>query len=198
MEGRVKKRLLLIDTETGGLDATRHPILSLAALVLDCEGQVIDQMYTLIFDPRTMDAEESALKINGLSVEKIVAEGLYPAQAISRLVEMLRRHDMVCENTLVGHNVAFDAGFLKRLWDVAGATQESFDILFSHRKICTQSAALLLEQAGIINPGGSSLDALTKYFGISLDRASGHNALHDARATAELFECLLVRLREGV
>jgi len=194
----MKKRLLLIDTETGGLDATRHPILSLAALVLDCEGQVLDQTYTLIFDPRTMDAEESALKINGLSVEKIVAEGLYPAQAISRLVEMLRRHDMVESVTLVGHNVAFDAGFLKRLWDVAGATQESFDILFSHRKICTQSAALLLEQAGVIAPGGSSLDALVQYFGITLNREQGHNALNDALATAELFECLLARCREGV
>lgn len=193
-------RLLLIDTETGGLDPYTDAILSLAALVLNYDGQVIDEMYTLIYDPhswRNMFVQDSALKINGLTREKVAREGVTPLHAVGMLSQMLNSHDMLKKITLAGHNVAFDEAFLKQLWLDAGCIFE-FGERFSHRKLCTQGAAMLLDQAGVIKPKGHGLDDLCEYFGVKLNREGGHNALNDAKATAEVLQHLMRRSREGL
>jgi DNA polymerase-3 subunit epsilon len=174
---------MIVDTETGGLDPSQHSILSIAALVWH-EGAVIDEMYTLIAEPEIV-AEAGALKVNKLTIEQVQDEGVSPYTAVVALRSMLLKHDMRTDVRLAGHNVAFDVGFLKRLLRLAGE-EAMYRKMFSYRSLCTQTGALLLEQAGVIDlPGGSaSLDALVKLWTIKLDRSEGHNALADAYATA--------------
>ena len=181
-----KRKLLIIDTETGGLDPAVQCILSIAAVVWS-GGSVEDHYYTLIAEPEIV-AEPGALKVNKLTVEQVQAEGVSPFDAFHGLHAMLQKHDMRSDVRLAGHNVAFDVGFLKRLFRLVGKTDKDYGKLFSYRSLCTQTGALLLEQAGRIDlPGGSaSLDALVKLWAIKLDRTDGHNALADAFATAEV------------
>jgi len=197
----VKGRLLLIDTETGGLDPAVHSILSIAALVLNYDGQVVDQYYALINEGEEnagfITATEGALKVNGLSVERCEQEGLHPRGVVRELLGMLLANGMEKGCTLVGHNVAFDRDFLRRLFAKAYAT-ELFDTTFSHRMLCTQSGAGLLDQAGVIQLSSTSLDAVCKYFDIPLERVAGHHALTDARATAEVFRRLMLAARDGI
>lgn len=191
---RQRRKLLIIDTETGGLDPGQHSILSLAAIVWH-DGAVEDHYYTLIAEPEIV-AEAGALKVNKLTVEQVQAEGVSPYTAFAALQSMLQKHDMRTDVRLAGHNVAFDVGFLKRLLRLAGA-EDKYRRLFSYRSLCTQTGALLLEQAGRIDlPGGSaSLDALVKLWSIKLDRTEGHNALADAYATAEVLKKELVLMQ---
>jgi len=178
-----KRKLLIIDTETGGLDPAVQSILSIAAVVWN-DGGIEDHYYTLVAEPEIV-AEEGALKVNKLTVAQVQDEGVSPLAAFHGLQSMLQKHDMRTDVRLVGHNVAFDVGFLKRLLRLAGQ-EAAYRKMFSYRSLCTQTGALLLEQAGRIDlPGGSaSLDALVKLWAIKLDRTDGHNALADAFATA--------------
>jgi DNA polymerase-3 subunit epsilon len=194
----MKGRLLLIDTETGGLDASRHSILSLAALVLNYDGQIIDEMYTLINEGELLVTEQSALKVNGLTVERVREEGVTPLYAVGMLFEMLKTHDMIEGVTIVAHNAKFDFEFLKRLFRVAGINESVFNLWFTHRTICTQAGAGLLVQAGVVKADSTSLDSLCAAAKITIDRSNGHNALLDATATAHLFQWLLRRCQEGL
>ena len=132
-------------------------------------------------------AETTALKVNKLTIEQVRAEGVTPHAALAAIRLMLQKNDMRSDVRIVGHNVAFDIGYLKRLFRLAGE-EPAYRKLFSYRSLCTQAGALLLEQAGRIDlPGGSaSLDALVKLWAVKLDRVEGHNALADAYATAEV------------
>lgn len=205
----MKDKLLLIDTETGGLDPSRHCILSMAALVLNYDGTVIDQMYTLIDEKKRVapvgalafyswrEIEDQALAVNGLTRERIQAEGVNTLMATEMLLDMLTMHDMRSGVTIVAHNARFDTDFLRSLFSLAGVGPE-YDKRFSHRTICTQAVALFMEQAGMLRLESSSLDGLCKRFGVNLDREGGHNALNDALATAEVFQHLMRRCREGL
>ena len=195
----MKGRLLLIDTETGGLDPNVHSILSIAALVLNYDGQVIDEFYRLVNEAEDgfIMATEEALKINGLTKEQCQDKGVHPRTVVRELLQLLAEHDMTESVTLVGHNVGFDRGFLKRLF-AKGFAADVFDDVFSHRMICTQSGAGLLDQAGVIRLTSTSLDGVCKFFGITLDRSNGHHAMTDARATAEVFHRLMLAARDGI
>ena len=179
----MKGKVVFIDTETGGLDASKNSILSFAAVILH-NGSISDSMYCLVREPE-INAEPSAMAINKLDLEVVATEGLTPAEAVFKLKNFLLRNDIRSKAQFAAHNAPFDIAFTKRMFSLAG---ESYDKVFSYRPLCTQTGALLLELAGRISlPGGSaSLDNLVKFFKVDLDRTAGHNALNDAIAGAKV------------
>jgi DNA polymerase-3 subunit epsilon len=181
----MKRKLAVIDVETGGLDVTKHSILTIAVLIWN-DGAIEDEYYTMVSEP-TIVADEGALKVNGLTVEQVKDEGVSPLQAVNAITAMLQKHDMRRDVRIVAHNASFDVSFVKRLWALAG---RDFAKTFSYRALCTMTGALLLEQAERIKlPGGSAaLDSLVKNWSITLDRSEGHNALADAYACAEVLK----------
>jgi DNA polymerase III epsilon subunit-like protein len=188
-----KRKLLVCDCETGGLDPNVNAIISIAALIYN-GGAVEDEFYAVINENDGGLIEDGALKVNGFTRGRIEEEGSTPLEVVNLIDAMLAKHDMRGRITVCAHNAAFDMGFLRRLWGRAG---RDFSKRFSYRALCTQTGALLLEQAGRINlPAGSaSLDNLTKFWNISLDRSSGHNALDDALGCAAVLKKELEMLR---
>lgn len=194
----MKRKLLVVDCETGGLDANVNAILSVGALVFH-QGAIEDRFYSIIDegDPSRGGGkiDDAALKVNGFTHKRIQEEGRSPIEVVNLIEALMQKHDMRGRITIVAHNAAFDMGFMKRLWARAG---KDFNKQFSYRALCTQTGALLLEQAGRLQlPGGSaSLDSLTKLWGIDLDRGDGtHNALDDAVACALVLKRQLEMLR---
>lgn len=180
------KKILIVDTETGGLDASAHSILSIAAVVFQ-DGAVVDQYYAIVNEGEVIITDKAALGVNGLTIERVRAEGVSPIQAVNAIRAMISKNSMRGRVTIAAHNAPFDVAFMRRLWRLAGA---DFDAQFSYRSLCTATGALMLDFAGRISlPGGSaSLDNLVKYFGIKLDREGGHDALKDVLATAEVLK----------
>jgi len=194
----VKRKVLVVDVETGGLDPAINAILSVGALVFH-QGAIEDRFYSIVNegDPQQGGGkvDPEALKVNGFTHTRIQGEGRSPVEVVNAIEAMLAKNDMRGRITIVAHNAAFDMGFMKRLWARAG---KDFNKRFSYRALCTQTGALLLEQAGRLQlPGGSaSLDSLTKLWGINLDRGDGlHNALDDAEACALVLKRQLEMLR---
>jgi len=182
------RKLLVIDTETGGLDANTNSLISLAAIVYN-DGVEEAQFHEIIYD-RDGVLDEDALKLNGFTWNQIVQFGENPPSAVQRLRSFLMRHEMYGKITLAGHNLPFDVAFLKRLYRLAG---DKFDDQFYHGGLDTKSIALALEQAGRITIASSSLKDVATAYGVLPWRE--HDALADARATARVLKLMIDSLR---
>lgn len=181
------QRLLIIDTETGGLDPIRHSILSLGATVWE-EGHQIAEIELLIAEDEII-ADDEALAINRIDTQQLKLDGLSPKDAIARLEVFILEHfndnDQV---SIAGHNVGFDVGFLKRLYRLAG---RSYKKRFSHRLLDTASIMGFLRIAGMLPIENSGLEAGLKYFGVEVHKEVRHSALGDAKATAALLSAMI-------
>jgi len=183
----MSETLLVIDTETGGLDSTRHSILSIGAVVYR-RGQLGDKI-ELIISEQNLSVEDDAMRVNKIDVQSLSKVGFTPQIAVAKFEDFLSSHFEPSRRiTLVGHNVSFDIGFLKRLYRLAGA---DFERRFSHRSIDTASILSYLRLAGKITLSKSGLDAALVHFGVEVRAERRHTALVDAEATAELLDALI-------
>lgn len=191
-----QRKLLIIDTETGGLDPQEHSILTLGAVVWN-DGGIDDEILLEIAEPEII-ATAGALKVNGIDLDRLRETGDTPLMAVQKLKVFLQKNGFFKAAHLGGHNVAaFDWGFVRRLFRLAG---EPIEKTLHYRMLDTMTLALALEQAGRLPTMRSmGLDALCTHFGI-LIRAGGkdapHNALEDARATAKLLTRMLDMIRK--
>ena len=191
-----QRKLLIIDTETGGLDPQEHSILTLGAVVWH-NGAIDDEILLEIAEPEIRACKE-ALDVNGIDPVLHAQMGIDPLTCVNHLKGFLLKNDMLGRRRkvhLAGHNfAAFDIGFVKRLYRLAG---EDYEKLYSYRLLDTQALALALDQAGRMpNLRSTGLTELCEYFHIPLNRSTVHNALEDARATAKLLTRMLDMIRK--
>jgi DNA polymerase-3 subunit epsilon len=178
-------RLLFIDTETGGLDPDKHSLLSLAMVVWE-DSEIIDSKEILINDG-ILSVTDEALSINKINLKKHKVEAISSSRAMDEILSFIGKHfPKQGEITLAGHNVHFDAAFLKRFFS---ANNKKFSEYFSHRMIDTSSILHYLYLAGRIKQKAVSSDKAFALFDIQVE--GRHTALGDAVATAKLFTKLL-------
>ena len=96
----------------------------------------------------------------------------------------------VTAEVLAGHNVHFDAAFLRTFFALNNKDYSKF---FSHRMIDTSSILHYLHLAGRLKQKATSSDQAFGLFDIQVE--GRHTALGDAVATAELFTELLNLIR---
>ena len=188
----MKRKLLVIDFETGGLNPETDALCSLAAVVLN-EGFIDEVYYSLIRD-HDGNLDPEAMAVNGLLPQEL-ARAKNAAEVVEDLEQMFLRHDMRLPRRIVltGHNVLFDIGFMKRLYRLAGA---EFDVRFERRYCDTMAAGHVLEQAGRLDfQGPPSLDNLCRTLGVPLNREGGHHSKEDAVATAKCWSKMVAMMR---
>lgn len=179
--------ILIVDTETGGLDATKHSILSIAFTSFVKDNI---ELY-LVINEGEIFATEHALSVNGLTFEQIEKEGLSPKDAITKIDQYLNNEALDVTDTkfmLGGHNIGFDVSFMRRLAQQADCP-EWFDNNFSHKTIDTVSIARFLTMVGKLPVNNGSSQALFEHFHI--EPAQYHNALEDARSTKLLLQKMI-------
>jgi len=158
----------VVDFETTGLDPSTDRILQVAALVVDADGAVVDSFDTIVKPQNPDEFENSAAHVNGISDEQVLS-GMPLKEALERVWSMSRGR------WFTAHNARFDIGFLHAESARVGIedTLETWiDTLALARSIDTEHTRR------------HSLSALCEHYGIERERA--HEALSDARATAEL------------
>lgn len=177
--------LLIVDTETGGVDPREFSVLSLAAVVWR-GGRIEGEFDVFIAEPE-LKSEPEAMAINRIDLGWLRRHGVPPAEAVERFHAFLRANlggtPADKKISLVGHNVNFDVGFLRRLYSFTGHRYEDY---FSHRVMDTASIIRFLILAGKLPLENASLSAALEFFGIKVEKWERHTALADARATAEL------------
>ena len=201
-------RLLIIDTETGGLDADNDAILEIAGLVWQRvpggpisggPGRVLGRFRYAVDDPAGNVSNE-ALAIN--KIDMATHKGLDPKIIVPHIENFIET--VYYENgaykpkadfgvVLCGHNVGFDVDFMQRLYLLSGRTvkgrNSDWEKTFSHRLLDTCGIVRYLVLAGVLPLKGASSDEVFGYFDLTPDKR--HTALADAEATGLLLNRLI-------
>lgn len=159
-----RAKYAVLDFETGGTNADRNALCSVALVRVDENLEEVDRYYTLIIDLPGKVIEDEALNINGLTRAQIQAEGKPWAEVFEEIKARLNG----C--IPVAHNAQFDYRFLKqRGLDVGDA-------------ICT------MELAWKVWPSQKAKLNLVYQRMYGREFEGAHNSLFDVLATIELMK----------
>lgn len=186
-------KLLWIDTETGGLEPSRHSLLSLGLVATLPEGgQAVTEV---LFRHPTYEVDAEAMAVNRIDLVRHHQQAREPQEAVRAIEAFLTAHLAGPEKIhFAGHNVAFDLGFLMPF--LRRHAPHLVD-RFSHRTLDTMSLALALQQAGLLPQGSMGLSALLEHYGIHHPPQLRHTALGDASATERLYHRMIADFRLG-
>jgi DNA polymerase-3 subunit alpha (Gram-positive type) len=171
-----KQNLVFIDIETTGPNCMRHEIIEIGAVITTPELKVIEKFGFKIKPTHIEDADLVALKVNKYSEKE-----WQDAEDLDKVMKLILKKAQGC--IMVGHNVAFDAGFLDCTFNKLGLINT-----MHYHKIDTMSVAWAkLHREPDLDH--FSLRELCLRFGITNKKA--HSGLSDAYATFELYKKLM-------
>ena len=176
--------IVVLDTETGGLNPDTTSILSFGACLL--EDPTVRTEVFIAESPYCVEA--GARKVNGIDLVKHDAMAFPPVSAWNKIKMFLRQGGVT---GVAGHNVAFDLGYMRRLHRLAG-DETPFDKIVGRRPLDTMIIAAFLKQTGRLPEEQKlGLTDLLAFYGIERDGA--HTALGDAVATAALLNTMIAQ-----
>jgi DNA polymerase-3 subunit epsilon/ATP-dependent DNA helicase DinG len=160
--------LVALDIETTGLDPSADAIIEIAAVKFNHKR--IEAEWSTLINPR-MSISAFITRLTGITNSMVMHAPLL----INVLPDLVT---FVGDLPVVGHNVAFDLGFLNK----AGALRQNLSI------DTYELAAVLMPTASRYN-----LSALGQQLGIL--QPATHRALDDTRATHAVYQALLEKAR---
>ncbi|TBR38850.1 MULTISPECIES: ribonuclease T [Dyella] len=197
MAGRMAERFrgflpVVVDVETGGFDAERDALLEIAAITLDMDADGylrprpavsahVEPFPGANIDPR-------ALEVTGIDPDNPLRGALDERLALDHIFKAVReamRHADCQRAILVGHNSAFDLGFLNAAVRRVGHKRNPFHP-FSSFDTATLSGLAF---------GQTVLSKAVQASGHVFDTREAHSAIYDAERTAELFCTIVNRWR---
>ena len=173
--------ILVLDTETTGLDPVADSIIDIAAILLDPETLAERKVFRSAVRP-TSPINEGARRVHGLT-----AEALATAPSVEEVVRSLAG-STPASAILCGHNVAFDVGFLQHAF-----RRSAIEWPFDYHYLDTWTIAFFVLGARAVKAPGYSLSNLCSLFGIP--REAKHSALEDARAVCAILRHLYAFVR---
>lgn len=180
-------RILMCDGETGGLDCTKHSLMSWGMLVGDLEsGEILETYESYIKLPSVDDyvCHPKALEVNQLTPELCFNEGNTPDVVRDKMLDMYIQHGCT---KIGGHNWPFDEGFAcAALFD--GMTRAEFQRTFTYHVIDTLPILRLIEGHKNLAKG-VRLEHAAKTLKISasdITKGRAHDALTDIVVTFRL------------
>ncbi|MGH8139060.1 MAG: ribonuclease T [Steroidobacteraceae bacterium] len=185
---------VVVDVETGGFHCATDALLEIAAVLIDMEPDgtlkrgVTHSFHVKPFEGSRLDP--AALSITGIDPFHPLRPALPEKDALGRIFREIRHavHACSCKRAiLVGHNAAFDLGFLNAAVTRAEVKRNPF-----HPFSCFDTATL----AGAAL-GQTVLAKALAVAGLEWDPSSAHSASYDAERTADIFCLICNRLRNS-
>lgn len=175
---------VVIDVETGGFDANRNALLEIAAvpIQMDEDGKVYaEETWHAHVEPFPgARIEEAALEFNGIVPDHPFRFAKPEREVLEEMfgyVRQVRKAANCTRAILVGHNAAFDLGFMNAAIKRCQYKRNPF-----HQFSCFDTVSL----AGLAY-GQTVLARACQAAGIDFDHNEAHSARYDAERTAELF-----------
>lgn len=179
---------VVVDIETAGFNAKKNPLLEIAAVIVepDASGllQITEKHSSNIIPFKHSELDEAALKFNGIDPYHPFRMAVDEADALAKIFAPIRKavkRNQCTRAILVGHNPAFDIGFLNAAIERCRIKRSPF-----HPFSSFDTATL----GGLVY-GQTVLAKIAEVAEISWDNEKAHSALYDAEKTAELF-CMMV------
>lgn len=185
---------VVIDIESGGFHAATDALLEIAAVFIEVDESgtlrrgATHNYHVQPFEGARLDP--ASLSVTGIDPHHPLRPAIPERDALQRVFREVRHavRGYGCRRAiLVGHNAAFDLGFLNAAVARAQVKRNPF-----HPFSCFDTATL----AGAALGQTVLAKALT-VAGLEWDAGSAHNARYDAERSADLFCLVCNRLRES-
>lgn len=184
---------VVVDVETGGFDAEHDALLEIAAvpLTMDADGylQLQPTVSTHVEPFPGANLDPRSLEITGIDPDNPLRGALAERQALDHIFKVVREAVGAagCQRAiLVGHNAAFDLGFLNQAVRRCAHKRNPF-----HPFSCFDTVSF-----GGLAYGQTVLSKAVLAAGLSFDSREAHSAVYDAERTAELFCSVVNRWRQ--
>ena len=189
MAGRFRGFLpVVVDVETGGFNSKTDALLEVAAVLVDFgDGGVLTRGQTIRYHVKPFEGanmEPASLAVNGIDPHHPLRPAIDERDALQRIFREIRQavRDNGCSRAvLVGHNAAFDLGFINEAVERSEIKRNPFQP-FS----CFDTATL----CGVAF-GQTVLARAVAAAGFDWGETSAHSAAYDAEMTADSF-CQIV------
>ena len=183
---------VVIDVETGGFNSKTDALLEIAAVLVETEedgtfrrGET-HRYHVKPFEGANL--EPASLAINGIDPNHPLRPAIDERDALQRIFREVRRavRESGCTRAiLVGHNAAFDLGFINEAVQRTAIKRNPF-----HSFSCFDTATL----SGVAY-GQTVLARAVQAAGLPWDENSAHSAAYDAEITTDLFCDILNRFK---
>ncbi|HUW52789.1 MAG TPA: ribonuclease T [Rhodanobacter sp.] len=184
---------VVVDVETGGFDAEHDALLEIAAIPLsmDADGYLYPQptVSTHVEPFPGANLDPRSLEITGIDPGNPLRGALVERLALDHIFHVVRKavREAGCQRAiLVGHNAAFDLGFLNMAVRRCGHKRNPF-----HPFSCFDTVSL-----GGLAYGQTVLSKAVLAAGHPFDSREAHSAVYDAERTADLFCSVVNRWRQ--
>ena len=175
---------VVVDVETGGFNAKTDALLEIAAVLVDFgDGGILTRGETFRYHVKPFEGanmDPASLAVNGIDPHHPLRPAIDERDALQRVFREVRRavRESRCQRAiLVGHNAAFDLGFLNEAIERSAIKRNPF-----HPFSCFDTATL----CGVAF-GQTVLARAVAAAGFEWDEESAHSAAYDAEITADLF-----------
>jgi len=180
---------LWYDTETGGLEADTHSLLTAYFGIYDREFNMIDDLYLQLKpeDESTICVTPKAMEITGINLEDHLRDPntiTYPEGA-KKLLTMLNKHKIPRKRKHYrpsGHNLDFDQDFI---WGQL-LPKEDWMKTVHYNTLDTLRGLTMFQDMGLMPVELGQLTSLVEYFDIKMGEA--HNAREDIKMNIEVYK----------
>lgn len=184
---------VVIDVETGGFDCDGDALLEIAAVLLEMtpDGRLIRKrtVSTHVVPFPGSNIDPRALEITGIDPTHPLRAALDEREALEWIFDPVRKamKAFECQRAiLVGHNAAFDLGFLNASIRRTGNKRSPFHPFSTFDTVSLGGLAY----------GQTVLGKALNVAGLAWDSRSAHSAVYDAEQTADLFCAIVNRWRD--
>ncbi len=183
---------VVVDVETAGFEARTDALLEIAAIILDTDEEgnwSIKESINRYVDPfEGANLDKAALEFTGIDPDHPFRKQIAVPEkkALGDIFKVIRGQmkEKNCKRAiLVGHNAAFDIGFLNAAVERTKINRNPFHPFSTFDTVTLAGLAY----------GQTVLSRSVEAAGIAWDAKQAHSALYDAEKTAELF-CSVVNL----
>jgi ribonuclease T len=175
---------VVVDVETGGFNAKTDALLEIAAVLLSFDAQGLlrrDETFRYHVKPfEGANMDPASLAVNGIDPDHPLRPAIDERDALQRVFREVRRaiREANCTRAiLVGHNSAFDLGFLNEAIERSAIKRNPFHPFSSFDTATLCGVAF----------GQTVLSRAVQAAGLHFDEASAHSAAYDAEITADVF-----------
>ena len=175
---------VVVDVETGGFHSTTDALLEIAAVLIDMDDSGVlhrgatHSFHVIPFEGSRLDP--ASLAVTGIDPFHPLRPAIPERDALQRIFREVRNasRSYNCRRAiLVGHNAAFDLGFLNAAVVRTEIKRNPFHPFSCFDTVSLAGAAL----------GQTVLAKAVTVAGFEWDSASAHSASYDAERTADIF-----------
>jgi len=179
---------VVVDIETSGFNPKKNALLEIAAVIVELNSnndlEITERYSTHVVPFKNSELDAAALKFNGIDPHHPFRMAIDEKDALDMLFKPIKhavKRNNCTRAILVGHNPAFDIGFLNAAIQRTQIKRSPFHP-FSTFDTATLGG-LAFQQ--------TVLAKIAQAAGLKWDNEKAHSALYDAEMTAELF-CMIV------